>query len=305
MRPRQIAKRFLPPIVVDAIRWLKNGDAHKPLHQYLQSGRVPWSPGYATYKRQLITQSLADETLLERFRRCEPLPPDYGVGVDERCIEYPWLLAHLCDEAETLLDAGSTLNHDFILDHPVLQRKVIQILTLAPEANCFWQKGISYLFCDLRDILIRDSYYDIVACLSTLEHVGCDNTLYSRNDSDREHRPEDLDLVMHELRRVLKPGGTLLLTVPFGAYRHFNTFQQFDQKLLSRAIEAFGKASQVTTTFYRHTAEGWNLANTEDCAEGEYVEWIMKPPAERPRKFQLQPDKAAAARAVACAQIVK
>jgi hypothetical protein len=305
MRPSQFAKKFLPPIAVDAIRWLKNRDADKPMHQYLQSGRVPWTPGYGLYRSQFIAQALADETLLERFRRCEPLPSDYGVGLDERCIEYPWLMAYLCDEPEILLDAGSTLNHDVILDHPVLQRKVIHILTLAPEANCFWQKSISYFFCDLRDILIRDSYYDTVACLSTLEHVGCDNTLYTRNDLDREHCPEDLVLVMEELRRVLKPGGTLLLTVPFGAYRHLGTFQQFDRKLLSRAIEAFGKACQVTTTFYRHTAEGWNLADTDDCAACEYVEWIMRPPAERPHKFPLQPDGAVAARAVACVQIVK
>jgi len=36
---------------------------------------------------------------------------------------------------------------------------------------------------------------------------------------------------------VLKPGGSLFLTVPFGIYRHFGTFQQFDRKLLSRVVE--------------------------------------------------------------------
>lgn len=137
MSLKQITKRLLPPIVVDTIRWVRNKNDNKALQRYLHGGRVPWSPGYDIYKKQLIMRALRDETLLGLFRCGEPLPPGYGVGVDERCIEYPWLLAHLHDGPEVLLDAGSTLNHDFVLDLPVFQRKVMHILTLAPEANCF------------------------------------------------------------------------------------------------------------------------------------------------------------------------
>jgi SAM-dependent methyltransferase len=306
MNFEQVAKRLSPPIALDVIRWLLGRNRNNgELQRYLSGGRVPWSPGYSIYKAQLIVQALADEILLERFRRGEPLPPSYGVGVDERCIEYPWLLAHLCDGSEVLLDAGSTLNHDFILDHPVFQHKVIHILTLAPETNCFWQKGISYLFGDLRDILVRDAYYDIIVCLSTLEHVGCDNTFFTHNCAYQEHSPGDFVLVMQELCRVLKPGGSLFLTVPFGVYRHFGTFQQFDRNLLSRAVEAFGQASKVTETFYRYTAEGWSVADAADCAECEYVEWITRPRDQWPTAFPVEPDLAAAARSVACVRLGK
>lgn len=302
MNPKQVTKRLVPPLIVDVIRqvvWKKS------IQHYLWGGRVPWSPGYGIYKRQFIMQALVNEDLLGRFRRGEPLIPGYGVGLDERCIEYPWLLTHLHDGPEVLLDAGSTLNHDFILDHPVFQHRVIHILTLAPEANCFWQKGISYLFHDLRDIPIRDAYYDSIACLSTLEHVGCDNVLCTQNDAYREHRPDDFILAMKELCRVLKPGGTLFLTVPFGVYHHFGTFQQFDRKLLSRAIEAFGKASEVVQIFYRYTDEGWKMASAQDCAECEYVEWINRPGNQWPSPLSIEPDRAAGARAVACVRMVK
>ena len=50
----------------------------------------------------------------------------------------------------------------------------------------------------------------------------------------------DKSLFFKEMRRVLKPGGSLLMTVPFGMYRDLGAFQQFDRKLLSRAKEAFG-----------------------------------------------------------------
>lgn len=295
-------KRLLPPIVLDALWWVREKRLQR---RYLRGGKVPWSPGYGIYKKQLVMKALADGVLLERFRRGESLPSGYGVGVDERCIEYPWLLVHLHDGPGFLLDAGSTLNHDYILDYPVLRRKVIHILTLAPEASCFWQKGVSYLFCDLRDIPVRDAYYDFIACISTLEHVGCDNRFFTRSEAQYEHRPEDFALVMKGLHRVLKPGGALFLTVPFGVYRHFGMFQQFDRNLLSRAIESFGQASEVTETFYRYSAEGWNVSDAEDCAGCEYVEWIPWARNQRLDPLPVEADRAAAARAVACVKIVK
>ena len=304
MNLRQIAKSLMPPIVADTIRAARSD---KALRQYLRGGRAPWSHGFTIYKERFLTQALRDDGLLERFRHGEPLPAGYGIGIDERCIEYPWLLAHLHDGPEVLLDAGSTLNHDFILDHPVFQSKLIHILTLAPEWNCFWQKGISYLFHDLRDIPIRDAYYDTIACLSTLEHIGCDNMPLTHNDSHREHRPEDFVLAVRELRRVLKPDGSIFLTVPFGSYRHIGVQRQFDRDLLSRAVEAVGKANEVTETFYRYDAAGWNVADAADCAECEYVEWSVQVWAheQRPDPLPVEPDLAAAARAVACVRLTK
>src|SRR6185369_11734557 len=102
-----------------------------------------------------------------------------GVGIDERCVEYPWLVSRLSREPETMLDAGSALNHAFLLDLPQLSTKKLHILTLAPERNCFFQRGIGYLYEDLRRLPLRSELYDCVACISTLEHVGCDNTAYT------------------------------------------------------------------------------------------------------------------------------
>lgn len=298
----QIAKDFLPPAFTRAARRITQGMA---LSRYHRNGRVPWSSGYGFYRSRFIDQGLRDQDLLQRFRRREPLPPGYGVAVDERCVEYLWLVAQLDDGPEVLLDAGSTLNHEFILDQPVFRRKVMHILTLAPEATCFWQRGISYLFGDLRDIPIRDGYYDTIACLSTLEHVGCDNTLYTDDPVHREYRSDGLVLATRELFRVLKPGGSLYLTVPFGAYRHYGTFQQFDRDLLSGAVASVFEPARVTETFYRYSAAGWQLADPEECADCEYVEWINRPQGQWPKPMPVEPDRAAAARAVACVRLVK
>lgn len=278
----------------------------KVLQQYVQHGRIPWSPGYQTYKTRLIRQALADEELLKCFRCHKSLPPNYGVGIDERCVEYPWLLTHLSLGEESLLDAGSVLNHDFILEQPIWQNKTLHVLTLAPEGNCFWQRGISYLYADLRDIPIRDNYYDTIVCISTLEHVGMDNTIYTPKENCCEQRPRDFVLTVKELQRVLKPGGQLLLTVPFGEYRNFGIFQQFDSQLLDEAVAAF-EGQQVEYTFFRYSPVGWQRANETECQTCQYVEsmlWAF-PHQQKSAPLPVEPDRAAAARAVACVLLVK
>jgi hypothetical protein len=63
--------------------------------QYLAGGRIPWSPGYAVYRNRELERVVQDEPLLARFRDGRPLPPAYGLGLDERIVEYPWVIAHL------------------------------------------------------------------------------------------------------------------------------------------------------------------------------------------------------------------
>lgn len=305
------AKSLLPPIVINVANYATGRNQQRSnkqmLQEYLQNGKVPWSVGYDIYKLELMTKALSDKSFIELFNSGESLSSNYGVGIDERCVEYPWLLAHLPTTAECILDAGSILNHDFILNHPFWDSKKLHILTLVPEGNCFWQKGVSYLYDDLRDTPLRNDYYDAIICLSTLEHLGCDNTIYTQNETYKDHNLEDFVLAIKELRRVLKPGGSLLLSVPFGVYRHFGLFQQFDRKLLDRAIDAFD-ASEVVEDFYRYTAEGWQVARAADCSECEYVEWIAKMWQEQqqlPTIIPREPDLAAAARAVACVRLVK
>lgn len=303
MNVRQLVKRLLPPIVIDFARRYRRTPSD--IERYERNGRVPWSPGYITYRRAFVSAVLDDPVVMATFRSGCALPHGYGTRLDERCIEFPWVLSHLLAEPRALLDAGSSLNHDFVLSRPGLAGSTIHVLTLDPDVERFQYGTVSYLLADLRDIPTRDEFYDVVVCLSTLEHVGFDNSWITGEAQHRERRPDDFLTVMNEFRRVLKPGGQMLFTVPFGVHEDLGTQQVFDQRLLMRAIDAFGPATDVRTATFRYTAPGWQTAPADECANCRYEPWIMLRPDQRPAKFPASDDGAAAARAVACVAIVK
>lgn len=310
MTKKLFLKYFIPPAIIDLAKCILGKNQRNYVKKYLKNGSVPWSSSYNIYQAHFIANSLTNKDLLKIFRSGESLPPNYGFSVDERCVEYPWFFANLSYSAKNILDAGSTLNYEYILNQPIFKNSNLHIMTFAPEGHDFCQNGISYIYNDLRNIPIRDDYYDAIACISVLEHIGLDNTIFTNNEAHNENNPEDYILVMKEFRRVLKPGGSLFLSVPYGTYQHYGMFQQFDRKLLSNAEEAFGKNSNLVENFYRYTKKGWQISNSQDCAKCEYVEWIAlhwqhnhgKP---FPNPIPLEPDSAAAARSVVCVQLIK
>ena len=142
--------------------------------RFVRSGMKPWTKGYVEDKEHEIARVLREKS----FRAAE-LPAGYGFRLDERIIEYPWLFSRLPEGPGRLLDAGSVLNFEFVLEQPALREKKIDICTLAPEPRCFWRKGISYVYEDLRQLPYCNDWFDWIVCLSTIEHVGMDNALYT------------------------------------------------------------------------------------------------------------------------------
>jgi hypothetical protein len=259
---------------------------------YRLRGRRPWSFGYANYKRDWIARILEED----RFDP-ERIPAGYGDRLDERVVEYPWFFSRLPAGPGTLLDAGSVLNHDFLLKHPRFASKRLFISTLAPEAECYADQGVSYVFEDLRQTCFRDGFFDWVVSLSTIEHIGMDNTmLYTADSSKRESdRQAYLDAVA-EFARVLKPGGTLYLSVPFGARADHGWFQVFDAPMVDLLIGAFGSA-HVRETHFRYLPGGWVSSDRERSRDATCYD------IHQGRGFD--PDFAAASRAVVCLELVK
>src|SRR5664279_6258870 len=77
------------------------------------------------------------------------LPSEYGVALNERAVEYPWVIPRLHGR---VLDVGSTLNHGWVLDRVLPHVSELHIVTLAPERRNFLQRRVSYLYADAREL---------------------------------------------------------------------------------------------------------------------------------------------------------
>jgi len=214
---------------------------------FKKHGMRPWSRGYSEFRTQELIKVLNDQEMMQVFKQSRQLPEGYGFRLDERLIEYPWVLSRLPKERCLVLDAGSALNFDYLVSNPIIENKDLYIMTLFLEPQCFWKRGISYVYADLRDNPFNDGYFDIIVCISTLEHVGMDNTMYAETQQSRANDPASFAEAIKEFNRILKPGGLLFITVPYGKHTNYGFFQQFDASLVQTAIEAFnGSADEIS-----------------------------------------------------------
>jgi hypothetical protein len=225
------------------------------------------------------------------------LPTGYGVGIDERVVEYPWLFSQLPSGPGLLLDAGSALNHGYLLHRSPLADKRVVIVTLAPEKFSHWRMGIGYLFDDLRGSILGDERFDCVASISTIEHIGLDNTLlYTTDGRLKEADSDGYVLAVREFRRVLRKGGVCFISVPFGRAVVRGWFQVFDLRMIERIVTEFGPAAH-SIDYFGYSATGWQRCDPLSLADATVFDVHSEhAPA---------PDLAASSRGVACIKLVR
>lgn len=268
----------------------------KRLDRFNSSGQKPWTTGYVEYKEMFIIRTLQDKNLLDHFSRNMPVPFKYGFRLDERAVEYPWLFSRLDNTNRLLLDAGSALNFPYLLDLPTLKTRNVVIYTLSPE-SILSRRNISYIYGDLRQTILKSECFDEIVCISTLEHIGMDNTtLYSSDNHFAEFRPNDYLVAVREFCRLMKPGGKLYITVPYGRHSNHGWLQVFDKNMIDNILDIFG-GSVSSVVYYRYEVDGWQVSSAGDCAECTYFDIHQQ--------LDYDSDYAAAARAVACLELTK
>ena len=230
-------------------------------------GSVPWSEGYHEYKWQHIEESIHNNETLKTFEK-EQLGDGFGKGIDERAIEYPWLLSHIQSGPGKLLDAGSTFNFSQILQHSIFKEKDIYIYTYYPEANNFSKNTISYIYGDLRELPFKDFYFDFVVCHSTLEHIGMNNSMYGYvldYHKDSQTKNYDYLKVIQELQRITKIQGKILLTFPYGKFENHGFFQQFDAQMVQSIEDALTDSCTIKKSYALYENNGWCFTSVEKC----------------------------------------
>lgn len=261
--------------------------------RWVAEGRTPAGIGYGEARLRAIRTQIADPG-------ARPYGADHG-GLDERVVEYPWVfdrVARVHPAGGRVLDAGSTMNHGPVLDRwRAAQFGPLSIVTLHHEGQDAVSDDVRYEFADLRELPYRDGWFSTVLCLSTLEHVGMDNAIYGDDAGGSATPAREAERALRELHRVLAPGGTLLLSVPFGAVAEFGWQRIFSQDEIERIVGA-PEWTEGRYRVMRAFADGWREVPPAEAADAGYNE-----PHEG--GMRTAPDHVAAAEAVALVELMK
>lgn len=117
--------------------------------------------------------------------------------------------------------------------------------------------------------------FAMITCISTLEHVGCDNRAYGIPDAPIGEPERVQCQALVNMLGLLSRGGTLLVSVPFGVAEDHGWFIQYDSRRLGalRGAAARAQATLEAETIYAHCAgEGWRVVPAEKVADVRYRE---------------------------------
>jgi SAM-dependent methyltransferase len=190
------------------------------------------------------------------FPRVVNLPPSFGSGLPERVVEL--LLVRLTyAPGRSVLDVGHSnimeCHQRLLLSLPEPRRLTgLDIAEPVYDTTRFYERSVAG---DITTPPFPPGTFDTIWCISTLEHVGMDNSGYTQNYrlDDGADRRAVLALV-----GLLAPGGTLLITVPFGCAEHHGWFRNYDRERWDAVTAGLENRGETVKLFFRHDgARGW------------------------------------------------
>ncbi len=211
------------------------------------------------------------DILFEKQAEPNPISFDrnfpYGKGCSERLIEIPWALSKYAGEKRVLETGCSFAEDEYIDKLKLLQIPLLYGIDISDKnAKDFIKKT-----ADIRDSGFPSGYFEMILCISTIEHVGMDNKKhYSpiHELANAEHVSPDVH-ALREMWRILKKGGKLIVTVPFGKYHDYGWFKHYNAAALTKLTESVDYA-RLIKEFFMYTPEGWTSCAEADLANSLY-----------------------------------
>lgn len=175
--------------------------------------------------------------------------------INERSIEIPWTMERLEGK---VIDIGSSdaaylhelPNGSYLLDQRPLTEPVPRTMT--------------FIQADVRDIPLTDSAFDTVLCLSTYEHFGLAHEPYGTLDEQGVSQQG-----LYEMWRILKPGGKLIMTLPFGPSEYHSWLRVFSyDDLLHEFGNIWNCIEDIEFFRYSRFLNSYYSVPPTECTEG-------------------------------------
>jgi len=189
----------------------------------------------------------------ERLRWLQAPP-----ATDERVVEVPWVLSRL-------VPRGRVLEVGYAYAEPAYLAGLLRsgVDLVGADLARREVEGMETVEADVGDLPFAAASLDQVLLVSTLEHVGADNSAYGLETTiDGTARLRAL----RELSRVLRPGGSLLVTTPLGEPGDRGWFRQEDEDGWLDLYASAGFFVEEVEA-YELTPDGWR-ANRSFRPEG-------------------------------------
>lgn len=170
--------------------------------------------------------------------------------INERIVEIPFILFNLPPKPSKILDVGAN-ESPISLMLASLNHSVVA-LDLRPYP--FFHPNLVPIIADITLPFTVSGPFDVVICLSVLEHIGL--PVYggrSIRDGDK--------LAIHNMFRLLRPGGRLFLTTPI-AHKPALTpaWRVYDLVTLKKLFSQFSKVDiQVG---YKNSLQNWQISSS-------------------------------------------
>ena len=182
---------------------------------------------------------------------------------DERVVEIPWVLSRVRTSGR-VLDVGYAFAEAAYLAALVGAGVDLVGVDLAERDV----EGLETVQADVRALPFPDRSFDQILLVSTLEHIGADNSVYGIAG---ERSAGATEAALRELARVLPRTGSLLVTVPLGEPGDHGWFRQDDERGWTSSFASAGLFVEELET-YELGPDGWRAAPAFEPAGVRYGE---------------------------------
>lgn len=180
----------------------------------------------------------------------------------DRDLEYPWVIRSLSLKQGKLLDIGSTAGELLFNKLP----KEIEISTLNLNRTKV-SSNVKFIQGDIRKTDLNENVFDAITCISTLEHIGVEGRYGVKRDEYGDLK------AMKEMLRILKPGGRLYLTVPYGAKDVLPINKLYNKE---RVSELFKGYKVISSEYQKYDKENkyWFSVPESEAAKTNWIKDI-------------------------------
>jgi SAM-dependent methyltransferase len=199
------------------------------------------------------------------------LPVPFGNKLPERVVEL--LLARLSyAPGDRVLDVGYAnimeCHRRLLLSLPQPHNLTgIDIADPVYDTRPIYQHTVK---ADITKTGLPDASFDLIWCISTLEHVGMDNSGYTATFTTGSHMAAQ---AIREMVRLTAPGGHVLITVPYGKYEDHGWLMNVDRERWQALLDVARPQTAVQELYFQHVPEsGWSQANPEDLRAVGYLD---------------------------------